>query len=543
MAKKTTVDRTILTLAVIGSLILLNLLGMRYFARVDLTREKQFTLSPATLETLRELNDPVTVRAYFTADLPAPFGANARYVRDLLEEYYTNSNGNLSFEFIDPAAEETQEDKDKKKDVRQDIFGRAVREQTTIEAELESLGIAPVQVRVNEGDNLEVKRAYMGIAVSHGGEREVIPVVQETAGLEYDLTTLIRKLAREERPRVALLQGHEVMDPQREMGRALGLLSQLYDLAPLDLSKAPETGEAGAAPQVPEDVDVVLVVGPRTPLSPDELKALDAFVIRGGSLAAFLDAVKPDLQTMQSEPSDHGMSDLLRGYGIHIEPGLVLDAESATIAVTRQQGFMRVQQPVRYPFLPQPEALDADNPLTRGIAAVVFPFMSPLRIDSPPPGVEAKPLVTSSAQSWVHLPPYDLSPFRQWTIDDVGEQGAQVMIATVSGVLPSQYGAAAAQPSESRVVVAGGAAFVGDQFFAEGNQALLLNIMDWLARDDALLSVRTRGLKAVPLRDVDESTRALVKYGNIVGVPLLLILYGVVRWRRRESRRANAALA
>jgi len=527
-------------LAVIGSLILVNVLGMRYFARVDLTRDQQFTLSPATLETLRELRDPVTVRAYFTADLPAPFGANARYVRDLLEEYYTNADGNLSFEFIDPAAEETQEDKDKKKDVRQDIFGRAVREQTTVEAELESLGIAPVQVRVNEGDNLEVKRAYMGIAVSHGGEREVIPVVQETAGLEYDLTTLIRKLAREERPRVALLQGHEVMDAQREMGRAVGLLSQLYDLAPLDLTQAPE---GGGAPKVPDDVDVVLIVAPRTPLSADELAALDAFVTRGGSLAAFLDAIKPDLQTMQSEPSDHGMNDFLGAYGVHIEPGLVLDAESATIAVTRQQGFMRIQQPVQYPFLPQPEALDADNPLTRGIAAVVFPFMSPLRIDAPPAGVEAKPLVTSSAQSGVHLPPYDLSPFRQWTIDDVGEQGAQVMIATVSGVLPSQSGAAAAEPSESRVVVAGGAAFIGDQFFAEGNQALLLNIMDWLARDDALLSVRTRGLKAVPLRDVDESTRGLVKYSNIVGVPLLLILYGVVRWRRRESRRASAALA
>jgi gliding-associated putative ABC transporter substrate-binding component GldG len=536
MAKKNAVDRTILTLAVIGSLILLNFLGLRYFARVDLTREQQFTLSSATLETLRDLRDPVTVRAYFTADLPAPFNANARYVRDLLEEYYTNADGNLSFEFIDPAAEETQEDKDKKKDVRQDIFGRAVREQTSIEAELESLGIAPVQVRVNEGDNLEVKRAYMGIAVSYGGEREVIPVVQDTAGLEYDLTTLIRKLARDERPRVAILQGHEVMDPQREMGRAFGLLSQLYDVSPLDLSQTPE---------VPEDVDVVLVVGPRTPLSADELKALDGFVTRGGSLAAFLDAVKPDLQTMQSEPSDHGMTDFFGAYGVRIEPGLVLDAESATIAVSRQQGFMRIQQPVRYPFLPQPEALDADNPLTRGIAAVVFPFMSPLRIDSPPAGVDAQALVSSSAQSWVHTPPYDLSPFRQWTTDDVGEQGAQVMIATVSGVLPSQYGAAAdgADGSESRVVVSGGAAFVGDQFFAEGNQALLLNLMDWLARDDALLSVRTRGLKAVPLRDVDESTRALVKYANIVGVPLLLILYGVVRWRRRESRRANASLA
>ena len=238
------------------------------------------------------------------------------------------------------------------------------------------------------------------------------------------------------------------------------------------------------------------------------------------------------------------MSDFLGTYGIRIEPGLVLDAQSATISVARQQGFMRIQQPVRYPFLPQPEALDAEHPLTRGISAVIFPFMSPLRIESAPEGVEVMALVRSSEQSWVHMPPYDLSPLRQWTVDDVGEQGAQIMIATVSGRLPSHFGAAAeGGASESRVVVAGGAAFIGDQFLAEGNQALLLNIMDWLVHDDALLAVRTRGLKAVPLRDVDETTRALVKYGNIVGVPLLLVLYGLVRWRRRESRRATVALA
>ncbi len=533
MAKKNTVDRTILTVAVIGSLIFLNILGMRYFSRLDLTRDRQFTLSSATIDTLRELKDPVTVRAYFTADLPAPFSTNARYVRDLLEEYYTRADGNLIYEFVDPAAVETQEDKDKRKDVRQDIFGRAVREQTSIEAELSAIGIAPVQVRVNEGDNLEVKRAYMGIAVSHGGEREAIPVVQDTAGLEYDLTTLIRKLTREKRPRIAVLQGYDSPDLQREVGRAIGLLSQLYDLVPLDFSQTPE---------VDADVDAVLVIAPRTPLSEEGLVALDKFVVGGGSLAAFLDAIKPDLQNMQSVEVDHGLTELLASYGIVIEPGLVLDAESATIAVTRRQGFMQIQQPVQYPFLPQPESLEADNPLTRGIGSVVFPFVSPLSVQAPA-GAEGQSLVRSSEASWVHTPPYDLSPFRQWTIDDVGEQGARTLIAMVSGKLPSFFGESASEGAiESRIVVAGGASFIGDQFFAEGNEALLLNVMDWLVRDDALLSVRTRGLKAAPLREVDETTRSLVKYGNIVGIPLLLVLYGLIRWRRREARRLTVSV-
>jgi len=73
MTTKRSIDRTILTVAVVGSLIFLNVLGLRHHARLDLTADRQFTLSSATVSTLRDLADPVTVRAYFTRDLPAPF--------------------------------------------------------------------------------------------------------------------------------------------------------------------------------------------------------------------------------------------------------------------------------------------------------------------------------------------------------------------------------------------------------------------------------------------------------------------------------------
>ena len=537
MTTKRSIDRTILTGAVVGSLIFLNILGLRLHRRLDLTADRQFTLSAATVSTLSELRDPVTVRAYFTRDLPAPFSTNARYVRDLLEEYYAKADGKLRYEFIDPLSEETEADKETKKDMREDIFGRAIREQTSVERELGGLGITPVQVRVNEGDKLEVKRAYMGLAVSYAGKQEAIPVVQETTGLEYDLTTLIRKLAREKRAKVALVSGQGEPDPNRELGRAYGLLTQLYDVTTLDMSQTTE---------VPEDVTALLIVGPKTPFSEAAQRGIDAFLARGGSAAFLLDAVKPDLQTLQTEDANPGLGPLLASYGVDIRPGLVLDAESATIAVARQQGFMRIQQPVRYPFLPQPRSLDADSPLTRGLSQVVFPFMSPVEITSTAPGVEPAVLVRSSEQSWVHTPPYDLNPFRRWTRDDVGKQGAQNLVVALGGPLPRHFPAAegaAGDSSPARIVVAGGSTFIGDQFFAEGNEALFLNLMDWLVRDDALLAVRTRGLRAAPLGEVSDSTRAALKYGNVIGVPLLLIVFGLLRWARRESRRATIGIA
>ena len=91
-------------------------------------------------------------------------------------------------------------------------------------------------------------------------------------------------------------------------------------------------------------------------------------------------------------------------------------------------------------------------------------------------------------------------------------------------------------------LVAGGASFVTDQFLSGGNQALLLNIIDWLVLDEALLAVRSRGLGAAPLDELSDGKRNTVKYLNILGVPLAFAAVGVTRWRLREKKRREVKL-
>ncbi|MBI5546203.1 MAG: GldG family protein [Deltaproteobacteria bacterium] len=531
-------ETTTLAAAVLGSLVLINIIGLGLFGRLDLTCGKEFTLSSATRATLKDLSDPVTVRAYFSKDLPPPHASTARYVKDLLEEYYASSGGNLRYEFIDPTSEETDSDKEKKKEVKSDIFGRAVREETSVERELRLLGIPPVQVRVNEGDKLEVKRAYMGISVQLSDKKEVIPVVSDTAGLEYDLTTALRKVARAKAPKVALLAGHDGPDPAKEMSRLQGLLGQLYEVTSLDLTQKAE---------IPDDVVALLVVGPKTPLSDAEQRAVDKFVMSGRSVAFLLGAVAPDLQTLNANPAEHGLTAMLSAYGVTLSPGLVIDPECASINVQQQRGFMRVSQPVRFPFVPVPKTLDGKHPLTRGLAEVAFPFMSPLELSGTSgEGAQTEILVKSSKESFVQQPPFNLDPFQSWTRDSVqGTPGEQAMVATLSGTLKSAFpgGEGPAQASNARVLVAGGYMFVLDQFLSPGNQALALNLFDWLVQDDALLAVRTRGLNAAPLDDkISDTARNSLKYANILGLPVLLMGFGLVRWRMREARRAKASL-
>ncbi|HSI06319.1 MAG TPA: Gldg family protein, partial [Myxococcota bacterium] len=89
--KKKVIDSTVSAIAVVGILVAVNVIGISLFGRADLTNDKRFTLSEASRDAVRKLTTPVTVQAYFTKDLPAPYSTNARYVKDLLEEYYNVS--------------------------------------------------------------------------------------------------------------------------------------------------------------------------------------------------------------------------------------------------------------------------------------------------------------------------------------------------------------------------------------------------------------------------------------------------------------------
>ena len=510
---------------------------MAIFRRFDLTREKRFTLSEATVSTLHDLRDPLTIRAYFTKDLPPPHSTQARYVKDLLDEYYASGRGKVRFEFIDPVAAETSAEKDKKKDVKQDIFGRQVREATSMEMELQAIGIPPVQVRVNEADKLEVKRAYMGIAVLYGERKEVIPVVSDTAGLEYDLTTLIRKLAREKTTKVAFVSGHEEPDLEKDLSRAASALREMYEVTTVD-AKQP----------IADDISALLIVGPKTAFSDDEKRHLDTFITSGHAAAFFVGPIKPDLQTLQSEDNNAQLGDLLASYGVVPTPGLVVDAECATINVSQQAGFMRVNQAVRYPLMPLPRSLEHHN-LTRGLTQVAFPFSGPVAVNMPTQtSMKAEVLVRTSEKSWIADPPYFLDPMQQWTPPDSRDAvHEQNLIVSLSGPIKSFYPpangtTATGSEAEARLIIAGTSSFITDPFYGKPAEALLLNFVDWMVHDDALLAVRSRGLAAAPLRDVSEAIRRALKLGNIVGLPAAFIGFGLVRWRRREARRDQVRL-
>ncbi len=531
-------------LAIVGSLILLNIISLRFFGRLDVTRDGAYTLAAATKDTMKSLEEPVTVTAYFTENLPAPYSSNARYVRDLLEEFRAASKGKLAFEFIDPAAQETDQDKETKREVKQDIFGRRFREPTSVEKELTSAGVQPVEIRVIEDDQQQTKRAYMGLVIKHHEKKEVIPVVKGVEGLEYDLTSLIRKMTRSRMPVIGVLQGHQGPSLQEKLQFLQTALSQTYEVRPVELGDKDRFDSA---------LDALLVIGPKTALSAAEIKALDQFLMAGKSAALFLDTLQVDLRAFAPAEASHGLTQLLSTYGITIGDRLVADVASASINVSERRGYMMVQMPVPYPFLPIVKHLEGSSAITKGLAEVVFPFVNEVSVKAID-GVQSEVLAQSSSKSWLEPKPPNVDPRRDWQTSPPTFDGAHPLMVQLSGKLKSHFAAEASQSApgaspvlteskgESRLIVVGTSAVIQDDVMhmSRGNQTLLLNVADWLVLDPALLAMRSRGLQLATLKpELSEGTRNAVKFGNALGLPLLLAVFGLVRWRMREGRRST----
>ncbi len=159
---------TISVLLIAGIVIFINVLSRQFFFRWDITEGKQYTLSKATKDILRNLEDPVTVKAYFSEDLPANVAKTERDFREMLIEYSNLSKGYVDYEFVNP------------------------NEDPTVEQEAVQNGIAPVMINVREKDQVKQQKAFLGAIIKLGEQQEVIPFVQPGGAMEYSLTTSIK---------------------------------------------------------------------------------------------------------------------------------------------------------------------------------------------------------------------------------------------------------------------------------------------------------------------------------------------------------------
>ncbi len=526
----------------IGIVVFVNLISSRFFGRLDLTEEGIYTLSDASKKLVASLPDRMTVKAFISAELPPhpQIKAIERYTRDLLDEYAANSKGKFVWEALDPASDEK------------------------IKQEAHRLKVFPRNLAVLKQTQQSVAQAYLGIAFQHGGKIEAIPFVASINDLEYQISSTIRRMTRKKR-KIGFSSGHGEPSTTRGLRAAQQQLKD-YAVTTVDLTE-------GKKP-IPNDVDLLVVVGPQKPFAARAKYEIDQFLHQGKAVALFLDGMV--LQTPRgqfghqappriAQANRLGLDKMLEHYGVKLHQDLVMDRQNQRVRLPAGQGQAVI---TNYPAFPIVTALDRENAITRKLKAYVSVFPSSVELTKAAKegkgGVQGQVLARSSKASWRQTGFFLFDALRQ--PKPTKDLGPFSLAVALQGALPSYYAGKAvppagpAKPGEDRVekppketkrsptsarlVVFGDSDMIKDQYLglSQGrNLALLLNTVDYLAQDESLIAIRTKSQTSRPMDKVEDGSVTMAKVGNIVGLPAAFILLGIARWRWRRTRRQRRA--
>ncbi len=486
--------RVYTTLALLlGILLVLNLLSNELHFRLDLTEGKQYTLSRATLDILDNLEEPVTVTAYFSKDLPPHIAKTRRDFQDMLVEYAMRSNGMVQYNFVNP------------------------NEKETLETEATNNGIQPVLINVREKDQIKQQKAFLGAVIALGDKQEVLPFIQPGAAMEYDLSTAIKKLSVDEKPVIGFLQGH---------GEATAAeLRQLY--SELEILYTPQDVRLDSL-DVPLQVKTLVVIRPNDTIPPAQLERVEQFLARGGRLLLALNRVQGDLQQSVGFAIKTGWEEWLARRGITVDDSFVIDIRSGSVTVQQQTAFGLLQTQMPFYYLPIAASF-VQHPVTTGLENVMFEFVSPLEVKADS-GLTYTPLIFSSERSNSLKAPQYFDINRQWTEADFSRQNL---------VLGAAFEGPVVGNTSTRMVVIADGDFMltTNQRRPPDNINLIANAIDWLSDDTGLVALRTKGVTSRPLEELADGTKTALKYANFLLPVLLTIGYGLYRYQQNRILR------
>jgi ABC-type uncharacterized transport system involved in gliding motility auxiliary subunit len=289
--------------------------------RIDLTDQKLFTLSQGSKATLAKIDEPITVRFYFSkrlGDEIPTYGLYAQRVREMLQEYAALSRGKIRLEELNPVPFSDTED-------------RAV-----------AFGLQGVPM--DQGG----EQVYFGLAATNStDDQQVVPFFQPDRErfLEYDLTKLVRNLAFPKKTVVGLITSLPLEGDMMAMMQGmptqpaivLDQLRQLYDVRTM----------GGDIEKIDKDVDVLMIAHPQN-VSDKTQFAIDQFVLRGGKALVFVDphaeaqSARPSRLNPPGSPADSNLDKLFQAWGVQVEPKTIA-GDAATARRVNAGSQMRVQ--------------------------------------------------------------------------------------------------------------------------------------------------------------------------------------------------------
>jgi ABC-type uncharacterized transport system involved in gliding motility auxiliary subunit len=456
----------------LGILIFLALIAERNPWRVDMTESGAFTLSEQTENILKSLEQTIDIKAFYATASPEQTKA-----KDVLEIYRYASH-KINYEFIDPD--------------RQPEMAR----------------------------RFEV-RSYGTLVLEGYGKKQTIQNTDEES-----VTNAILKLSQNEQKRIYFLVGHgersiEKADKEGYSTVREALEKENFAVADLNLLQQA---------QVPDNAAVVIVAGPEKPLFPQEIASLKSYLVSGGRLMVLLDPFR-----------DGGLMEFLKGYGVEVSDDIVIDKLSRVFG-----GSYLMPVVMQYGHHQTTENFDL---------ATFYPeARSVTPAKEPPEGVQLETLASTSENAWAEKNLDELKS-GEVSFDEKEDTLGPIPLIVLAEIdhkqtkpgepigTPGKDGQDSAEKEDQKggnqelLLVAGDSDFASNTYFGlSGNGDLFLNMVNFLAQEKNLITIKPRGKSQQPML-MTQSQAWMVFLVVMVLVPLLVLFSGLAVYRVRRSQR------
>lgn len=543
----------IFLIAIVPLVIILTYSGIR----LDLTKEKRYTLSDNTIKVLESVKKPLTVEVYLEGDFPASFKQLQSETKFMLEEF-RKINPKIDFKFIDPIKTKMSQDTLMAMGMQPSILPDVK------DGKISQITLFPYAVIKYGNDGISIP-----LVVQQAGIDADQQLTRSIEGLEYNLVSNIKNIAAAKRKKIGILVNHDELNPDEFQG-FVQLAMENYDAGPI----IPKNQTELSLEDVPllKQMSALVIAKPRKAFTDNEKVILDQYIMNGGKTLWMIDAVNAEMDTLTRSkkvmpfPVDINMTDFFFNYGLRINPALVKDVKKFALLrlVTGEVSGNPQYTSLPWPYYPLGIA-ENNNPVTKNINPVKFEFPTSIDTLGGRKNIKTKVLFESSERTLLKQVPNYVDLKEIASVDSLGQMEKpstpKIFAVALEGKFNSAYasrierksypGFKTSSQENKMIVIADGDVgrnkvikgkplplgvdlLTNEQF---GNEQFLRNALDYLLDDSNLMELRNRNIEERLLdRQRITEEKSTWQWINLL-LPLAIIglIGGLFFWLRKKK--------
>ena len=535
--------------------ILLNILSIKFFHRIDMTEDKRYSISTATKELMRNLPEQLSVTIYLDGEMNTGFLQLKRAVAELLDELSVYASHKLQYHFCNPTT----------------LTGI---EQERLYEEFEKLGIHPTVIHERNSEGKAVQRMLFPWAkITIGNRSETICLLKNIRGLsgeenlnisienlEFAFTDATRLLCQTEITKIAFIEGHGELSEYHtwDISHALSRYFQI------------DRGQLNNDPAILSPYKAIIIASPREKFTEQDKFIIDQYIMNGGRVLWLLDGVRLDENSLSTTgisptiPMDLNLTDMLFRYGVRINPMIIQDEQCLMVPVNvATEGTTPQFQPMPWYFAPL-LLTSPNHSISRNIAQVSGSFVSCIDLVGDDTRIQKDILLASSNATHLISAPAAIN-VEEFEITDNYFNIAHVPVGVAlegsfesvfaHRMIPEGITNTREIQKESRLtkqIVLASGSFIGNEIengqplpvgydrYSQtqfGNRDLLVNSMLYLTDDEGWINLRNKELTIRLLnKNISRTNKHLIQLINVVLPLICLMLFGCIflfvrRWK------------